>query len=104
MELIHRLLSRKYAGFFFFILFWGQTLRVREANKVIKSNQKFRSLTPELTAEAVNALINSCSAVNEGRSETLQRPLLCEKRGKSLLRRCDLVVFQISQKWARFKG
>lgn len=38
----------------FFILFWGQTLRVREANKVIKSNQKFRSLTPELTAEAVN--------------------------------------------------
>lgn len=90
-------------GFFIF-LFWGQTLRVREANKVIKSNQKFRSLTPELSAEAVNTLINSCGAVNEGLSETLQRPLLCENRGKSLLRCCDLVVFQISQKWARFKG
>lgn len=88
----------------FIFLFWGQTLRVSEANKVIKSNQKFRSLTPELTAEAVNTLINSCSAVNEGLSEMLQRPLLCENRGKSLLRRHDLVVFQISQKWARFEG
>lgn len=101
MELIHRLLSRKYAGFF---SFGGQTLGVREANKVIKSNQKFRSLTPELTAEAVNTLINSCSAVNEGLSETLQHPLLCENRGKSLLRCYDLVVFQISQKWAYFEG
>lgn len=72
MELIHRLLSRKYAGFFF--SFWGQTLRGREANKVIKSNQKFRSLTPELTAEAPNTLINSCCAVNGGLSETFQRP------------------------------
>lgn len=88
----------------FFYLFWGQALRVREANKVIKSNQKLRSLTPELTAEAVNTLINSCSAVNEGLSETLQRPLLCENRGKSLLCCYDLLIFQISQKWARFEG
>lgn len=49
-------------------------LRVREANKAIKSNQKFRSLTPELTAEATNTLINICGAVNDGLSESSSSP------------------------------
>lgn len=52
-------------------------LRVREAHKVIKSNQKFRSLTPELTAEATNTSINARRAVNGGLPGTFSNTLLC---------------------------
>lgn len=36
---------------------------MREANKVIRSNQKLGSLTPELAAEAINTHINICGLV-----------------------------------------
>lgn len=59
---------------FCFFSFWWRMLRVREANKAIRSNQKFRPLTPELTAEATNTLINICTAVNDGLSELPSSP------------------------------
>lgn len=79
-----------------FFSFWGQTLRVGEAHKVIKSNQKFRSLTPELTAEATNTSINACSAVNGGLPGTFKNTLLCVI--ESLLWRYNL--FFLSEKVA----